>query len=222
MCSVLLQVDPLSPDGVTAANESVALHRELFAADADTYSPGLAGALRVLAIAEFERGRTHESLAAFDESVAMWRRLAVENPDLYDVALGVTLMGRAGIMGEARLRPVAAMKDAREGVALLRRSAARNPARDTLALASALTNLGGVGTRKRTNGRYPHCREGGRLPLRVPGCGESRSPRTGACRCPRKSGRCASQGRSQSGSCRGGHGICSAVPTAQRDSSRPL
>ena len=68
---------------LAAAEEAVALYRELAAARPDAFRPDLAMSLNNLASRLSELGRREAALAAAEEAVAIRRELAAARPDAF-------------------------------------------------------------------------------------------------------------------------------------------
>ena len=138
-------------EALAAAEESVALRRQLAAASPAAYLPDLAMSLNNLANQLGEAGRREEALAAAEESVALRRQLAAASPAAYLPDLAMSLNSLANRLGEAGRREEA-LAAAEESVALRRQLAAASPAAYLPDLAMSLNNLaarlGDVGRRE--------------------------------------------------------------------------
>jgi tetratricopeptide (TPR) repeat protein len=78
-------------EALPAAEEAVAIWRELAAADSAKYRPGLASSLANLGDIVSKLGRPAEALPAAEEAVAIWRELAAGDLDQYHPALAYSL-----------------------------------------------------------------------------------------------------------------------------------
>jgi tetratricopeptide repeat protein len=99
-------------EGVTAAEEAVAMRRRLAAASPDAYKPALATSLNTVSIWYGDAGRRAEGLAAIEEAVAIYRRLAGANPGAYEQGLAAalnTLSVRYGGVGLTTIGETVAM-----------------------------------------------------------------------------------------------------------------
>ena len=94
-------------DGLAAAEEAVALYRELARARPDAFTPHLAGSLTTLANMRSYVGRREDALAAAEEAVALRRELARARPDAFtpDLAMSLNnLANRLSDVGRRRTR----------------------------------------------------------------------------------------------------------------------
>jgi tetratricopeptide (TPR) repeat protein len=85
-------------DALPVTEESVAIRRELAAANPDRYLPDLAASLSNLGIWFSELGRPADALPAEQEAVAIRRELAAANPDRYRPDLAASLSNLAEIL----------------------------------------------------------------------------------------------------------------------------
>ena len=127
-------------DGLAAAEEAVALYRELARARPDAFTPHLAGSLTTLANMRSYVGRREDALAAAEEAVALRRELARARPDAFTPDLAMSLNNLANRLSDVGRREDA-LAAAEEAVALRRELARARPDAFTPDLAGALNNL---------------------------------------------------------------------------------
>ncbi len=135
-----------APQALSAAEEAVAIYRELAAADPDRYRPDLATSLTNLAGPYSELGRRAEALPTAEEAVAIRRELAAADPDRYRTDLATSLTNLGLILVElGRLAEALAAEE--EAVAIRRELAAAYPDRYRTDRAHSLSTLGGTFSR---------------------------------------------------------------------------
>ena len=130
-----------------------------------------------------ELGRREEALAASEEAVAIWRRLAKERPDAFLPDLAMSLHNQSNRLGELERRDEA-LAAIEEAVAIYRPLAEARPGAFLPDLAMSLTNQTGclseLGRREEATGGD---RGSGRdLSARWPMHGRMRSCPTSRCR----------------------------------------
>ncbi|MFE2916734.1 tetratricopeptide repeat protein [Kitasatospora indigofera] len=127
-------------EGLTAAEEAVAIRRTLAKANPDTHLPSLTSSLNNLAIRLVEVGRREEGLTAIEEAVAIRRSLAEANPDTHLPDLAMFLNNLSVCLGEVGRREEG-LTAAEEAVAIRRSLAEADPDTHLPELAQALNNL---------------------------------------------------------------------------------
>jgi hypothetical protein len=110
-----------------AAQEAVAIRRELAAARPDAFRPGLAGALTNLGNFLSDLGRPEAALDAAQEAADLYRTLAAARPDAFRPNLAVSLMVLSDCL-EAQGRPKEALAANREAIEALAEPFLRLPA----------------------------------------------------------------------------------------------
>ncbi|MEV5434472.1 tetratricopeptide repeat-containing serine protease family protein [Streptomyces sp. NPDC052682] len=114
---------------------------QLAQADPDVYEPDLASSLSNLGIRLSEAGRRSEALAAGQEAVEIYHRLAADNPSAYEPDLAGSL-SNLGIRLSQAGRWSEALAATEEAVEIRRRLVADNPSAYEPDLARSLSNLG--------------------------------------------------------------------------------
>ncbi|MGK5497807.1 tetratricopeptide repeat protein [Streptomyces sp. URMC 125] len=122
-----------------AFEQVVAAHQSLVAQDA-AYEPALAAALTQLGTCLGLSGRGKEALAAAQQALSSYRRLAAARPELYE-GLCAGELGNIGLWLAMAGRTEEALAASEESVAVWRRLAAADPVMEEL-LAQALHNHG--------------------------------------------------------------------------------
>ncbi|WP_380282864.1 hypothetical protein [Kitasatospora purpeofusca] len=92
--AVRLHYAGLHDTALAAAQDAHTAWRQLAWADPDAYEPGLAAALSRLGVQSSDVGRWAEALAAEQDAVAVFRKLAVfttGNPTAYQLDLAISL-----------------------------------------------------------------------------------------------------------------------------------
>ena len=125
-----------------AAEEAVALRRELARARPDAFTPYLATSLNNLANMLSALGRREAALQAAEEAVALRRELARARPDAFTPDLATSLNNLATMLS-ALGRREAALQAAEEAAELYRELARARPDAFTPYLATSLNNLAG-------------------------------------------------------------------------------
>ncbi|WP_367132209.1 MULTISPECIES: tetratricopeptide repeat protein [Streptomyces] len=128
-------------EGLTAAEQAVAIYRRLAAGNPAAYEPDLATSLSNLGNHLWMVGRGAEALTAAEQAVAIHRRLAAGNPAAYEPDLATSL-SNLGIRLSGVGRGAEGLTAAEQAVAIRHRLAAGNPAAYEPGLARSLTNLG--------------------------------------------------------------------------------
>ncbi|SNR87970.1 tetratricopeptide repeat protein, partial [Puniceibacterium sediminis] len=129
-------------DALGAAEEAVALYRDLAAARPEAFTPNLAASLNTLANHLSALGRREEALAAAEEAVALYRDLVAARPEAFTPDLAGSLNNLANHLSDLGRREDA-LGAAEEAVALYRDLAAARPEAFTPDLAISLNNLAG-------------------------------------------------------------------------------
>lgn len=137
---LLSQLDR-NADALRPARESVAIRRDLAAADHSRHGAGLAGALRGLGARFAEAGRPADALRAEQEAATIYRALAAADPAGYVADLARSMTGLGVRYGSAG-RPADALGAEREAVSIYRGLVAESPGQYRSDLAASLTNLG--------------------------------------------------------------------------------
>ncbi|MBI2304795.1 MAG: tetratricopeptide repeat protein [Chloroflexi bacterium] len=127
-------------EALAPAQESVAIRRELAAAQPDAFRPYLATSLNNLAVLLSEVGRRDEARAPAQEAVALYRELAAAHPDAFRPNLAGSLNNLAIRLSEVGRRDEA-LAPAQEAVDLYRGLAAAHPDAFRPDLAMSLNNL---------------------------------------------------------------------------------
>ena len=127
-------------EALEAAQEAVALYRDLAAARPDAFIPNLAMSLNNLANVLSGLGRREEALEAVQEAVALYRDLADARPDAFTPDLAASLNNLANRLSDLGRREEA-LEAAQEAVALYRDLAAARPDAFTPDLARSLSVL---------------------------------------------------------------------------------
>jgi Tetratricopeptide repeat len=123
-----------------AAQQAVAIYRELASTDPGQYRPDLAQVLDHLGIVFRELGRPADALQATEEAVAIHRELAGTDADRYSAGLAVALEN-LGIRYLEAERPADALPATEEAVAIFRELASTDPDSYRSDLARSLHNL---------------------------------------------------------------------------------
>ena len=124
-------------DALNAAQEAVALHRQLAADRPDAFTPDLAMSLNNLAVMLSLPGRREHALNAAQEAVVLRRQLAAGRPDVFNPDLAASLNNLATTLSKLGRREDA-LNAAQEAVALRRQLAADRPDAFTPDLAISL------------------------------------------------------------------------------------
>ena len=127
-------------EALVAAEEAVALYRQLVETTPQAFVPDLAMSLSNLASFLSEVGRREEALAAAEEAVALRRRLAEAAPQAFVPNLATSLNNLASRLSELGRREEA-LAAAEEALALYRRLAEAAPQAFVPNLATSLSNL---------------------------------------------------------------------------------
>ncbi|MER5277330.1 trypsin-like peptidase domain-containing protein [Streptomyces sp. NPDC002809] len=128
------------PEAVAAAEESVAIRRELAERD-PSRAAAHAASLRNLAACQSGSGHPEEGRIIAEQALAIERRLATENPDAYADTLARTLHHLSWHYWREGASPVRTRAASQEAVDLRRRMAADNPDTYNAGLADSLVNL---------------------------------------------------------------------------------
>jgi tetratricopeptide (TPR) repeat protein len=131
----------LRNDALAAAEEAVAINRQLAEEDPDTQRPYLAASLTNLGIQLAAMGRHQDALDVTQEAATTWRRLVAADPTLEpEHAATLTNLGSwlSNVGQHQQARDVV-----QEAVEIWRRLATESPAVHEHALATALRGLGG-------------------------------------------------------------------------------
>ena len=130
-------------EALKAAEDSVALYRDLLARQPDAYAADLARSLNNLGSRLDAVGRYDEALKAAEDCVALFRDLHAQQPDAYAADLAGSLNNQGNRLGAVG-RYDEALKAAEDSVALYRDLLARQPDAYAADLATSLGNLGNV------------------------------------------------------------------------------
>ncbi|MCG3039697.1 tetratricopeptide repeat protein [Streptomyces sp. S1A] len=127
-------------EALKAAEEAVALHKELAADNPDAFRPGLALALTTLSSAARLMGRRDRALEAVREAIAIRSKLSDARPEAYRADLANTLNALSIDLAELGLRDDA-LADAKKSVAIYRELAAEYPQAHAYDLPLSLNTL---------------------------------------------------------------------------------
>jgi len=110
-----------------AAQEAVAIRRELAAQRPDAFRPDLAVSLNNLAAMLSDLGQREPALEAAQEAVALYRELAAQRPDAFRPDLAVSLAVEANCL-DAGERTADALASIAEAIATLSPAFVKQPA----------------------------------------------------------------------------------------------
>ncbi len=127
-------------NAVAAAEEAVAIYRELSARNPDAFCSDLARSCMTLASCLSDTGEHERALELTEEAVAIWRELAARRPGTFNPELAMSLNNLANHLSHNEDR-IGARVSAREAVAIYRELVARNPDAFRPALAKSLNTL---------------------------------------------------------------------------------
>ncbi len=122
---------------LAAAEESVAVHRQLAAADPPAHQPGLAMALNNLGARQAHLEQHEPAVAAATEAVELLRGLAADQPDAYLRDLALTLNNLSSVLARQGRRKEA-LAASKEAVGIYRGLAEIDPERYRPGVGAAL------------------------------------------------------------------------------------
>jgi tetratricopeptide (TPR) repeat protein len=128
---------------LAAAQEAVAIRRQLAQQHPEAFLPALAMSLNNLGNRLSELGRREEALAAAQEAVAHYRQLAQQHPEAFLPDLAMSLNNLGAMLSELGRREEA-LAAAQEAVAHYRQLAQQHPEAFLPDLAMSLNNLGAM------------------------------------------------------------------------------
>jgi hypothetical protein len=128
-------------EALAAAQEAIAIYRQLAEASPAAHLPDLAGSLNNLGVSLTDVGRREEALAAAQEAIAIYRQLAEASPAAHLPDLAGSLSNLGNRLGEVGRREEA-LAAAQEAIAIYRQLAEASPAAYLPDLATSLSNLG--------------------------------------------------------------------------------